>query len=89
MGRKIAIVGAGAVGGYAGAMQSSVPMGCEIQTLDDARKGTGARVATAAGCSTAADIAACLRGKRSATATIAPFTIGAGAAHRDSFKRAK
>ena len=45
------------------AMQSSVPMGCEIQTLDDARKGTGARVATAVGCNSAADIAACLRGK--------------------------
>jgi para-nitrobenzyl esterase len=45
------------------AMQSSVPMGCEIQTLDDARKGTGAKVATAAGCNTASDIAACLRGK--------------------------
>jgi para-nitrobenzyl esterase len=45
------------------AMQSSVPMGCEIQTLDDARKGTGARVATAAGCNTARDIAACLRSK--------------------------
>jgi para-nitrobenzyl esterase len=45
------------------AMQSSVPMGCEIQTLDDARKRTGARVATATGCDTAADIAACLRGK--------------------------
>ena len=38
-------------------------MGCEIQTLDDARKGTGAKVATATGCVTAADIAACLRGK--------------------------
>jgi para-nitrobenzyl esterase len=45
------------------AMQSSVPMGCEIQTLDDARKGTGAKVATVTGCDTAADIAACLRGK--------------------------
>jgi para-nitrobenzyl esterase len=45
------------------AMQSSVPMGCEIQTLDDAQKSTGARVATATGCNTAADVAACLRGK--------------------------
>src|SRR3984893_14384320 len=45
------------------AMQSSVPMGCEFQTLDDARKGTGARVAAATGCNTAADIAACLRDK--------------------------
>ena len=45
------------------AMQSSVPMGCEIQKLDDAQKGTGARVATTTGCNTAADIAGCLRGK--------------------------
>jgi para-nitrobenzyl esterase len=45
------------------AMQSSVPMGCEFQALDDARKGTGARVAAATGCNTAADIAACLRDK--------------------------
>jgi para-nitrobenzyl esterase len=45
------------------AMQSSVPSGCEIQTLDDARKGTGARVATAVGCNTATDVAGCLRGK--------------------------
>jgi para-nitrobenzyl esterase len=48
------------------AMQSSVPMGCEIQTLDGARKGTGAKVASATGCNTADDIAACLRGKSTA-----------------------
>jgi para-nitrobenzyl esterase len=45
------------------AMQSSVPMGCEIQTLDDARKGTGARVANATGCDAAPDLVGCLRGK--------------------------
>jgi para-nitrobenzyl esterase len=45
------------------AMQSSVPSGCEIQTLDNARNGTGAKVAASAGCDAAADIAACLRGK--------------------------
>src|SRR5437879_2832715 len=45
------------------AMQSSVPMGCEIQTLDNARNGTGTRVVTTVGCGTAADVAACLRGK--------------------------
>jgi para-nitrobenzyl esterase len=45
------------------AMQSSVPNGCEIQTLDNARKGTGVKVAAAVGCETAADVAACLRGK--------------------------
>jgi para-nitrobenzyl esterase len=44
------------------AMQSSVPNGCELQTLDNAR-GTGVKVAAAAGCDAAADIAACLRGK--------------------------
>jgi len=44
-------------------MQSSVPMGCEIQTLDDASKGTGVKVAAAAGCDRANDVAACLRGK--------------------------
>ena len=45
------------------AMQSSVPMGCEIATLDDARNGTGAKVATATGCDKESDIAACLRRK--------------------------
>ena len=45
------------------AMQSSVPMGCEIQTMADAKEGTGRKVAAAAGCDTAADVAACLRGK--------------------------
>jgi para-nitrobenzyl esterase len=45
------------------AMQSSVPNGCEIQTLDNARKGTGVKVAAAVGCETAADVATCLRGK--------------------------
>ena len=45
------------------AMQSSVPMGCEIQTMADAKVGTGRKVATAIGCDTAADVAACLRAK--------------------------
>jgi para-nitrobenzyl esterase len=45
------------------AMQSSVPAGCEIQTLADAETGTGRRVAAALGCDTAFDVAACLRGK--------------------------
>ncbi len=45
------------------AMQSSVPNGCEIQTLDNARNGTGAKVAAAVGCEAAADVATCLRGK--------------------------
>jgi para-nitrobenzyl esterase len=45
-------------------MQSSVPSGCEIQTLADAEQGTGARVAKALGCDGAADVAACLRAKR-------------------------
>ena len=44
------------------AMQSSVPMGCEIQTLKDAQEGTGRRVAKAVGCD-AGDVVACLRGK--------------------------
>jgi para-nitrobenzyl esterase len=44
-------------------MQSSVPIGCEIQTLTDAQKETGARVARAVGCAAAPDVAACLRGK--------------------------
>ena len=44
------------------AMQSSVPMGCEIQTMADAEAGTGRKVTSAVGCDTA-DVAACLRGK--------------------------
>ena len=45
------------------AMQSSVPAGCEIQSLADAENGTGQRVVKALGCDAAPDIAACLRGK--------------------------
>jgi para-nitrobenzyl esterase len=45
------------------AMQSSVPTGCEIQTLADAQKATGTRVVKAAGCDTTPDVAVCLRGK--------------------------
>jgi para-nitrobenzyl esterase len=48
------------------AMQSSVPNGCEIQTLDNARQGTGVKVAAMVGCEAAADVAACLRGKSTA-----------------------
>jgi para-nitrobenzyl esterase len=48
------------------AMQSSVPSGCELQTLDDARDGTGLKVAAAVGCEVAADVAACMRGKSTA-----------------------
>ena len=44
-------------------MQSSVPAGCEIQTLADAEKGTGQRVVKALGCDGVSDIAACLRSK--------------------------
>jgi para-nitrobenzyl esterase len=45
------------------AMQSSVPAGCEIQTLADAEMRTGQRVVKALGCDTAPNVAACLRGK--------------------------
>jgi len=45
------------------AMQSSVPVGCEIQTHADAENGTGQRVVQALSCDAAPDIAACLRGK--------------------------
>jgi para-nitrobenzyl esterase len=48
---------------HGAAMQSSVPAGCEIQTLGDAENGTGQRVTKAVGCDSAPDIAACLRGK--------------------------
>ncbi len=44
-------------------MQSSVPTACELQTLADSQQRTGARVAVATGCASAADIAGCLRGK--------------------------
>ena len=45
------------------AMQSSVPAGCELQTLSDAENGTGQRVVKTLGCDGVADVAACLRGK--------------------------
>jgi len=48
---------------HGAAMQSSVPTGCEIPTLSDAKAGTGQRVVSAVGCDTASDIAACLRAK--------------------------
>ncbi|MDB5728148.1 MAG: hypothetical protein JWQ00_1353, partial [Noviherbaspirillum sp.] len=50
---------------HGAAMQSSVPTGCETQTLADAEQGTGQRVARALGCdkhANPADTAACLRG---------------------------
>jgi len=49
---------------HASAMQSSVPTGCEMPTLAEVQSRTGERVVKAAGCESAADIAACLRGKR-------------------------
>jgi para-nitrobenzyl esterase len=48
---------------HGAAMESSVPAGCEIQTLADAENGTGQRVVKSLGCDAASDIAACLRGK--------------------------
>jgi para-nitrobenzyl esterase len=45
------------------AMESSVPVGCEIQTIADAEKGTGQLLVKAAGCEAASDVSACLRGK--------------------------
>lgn len=44
------------------AMQSSVPTGCEIQTLANAESETGERVVKALGCDAVPDIATCLRG---------------------------
>lgn len=58
-------------------MQSSVPTGCEIQTLADAEQGTGQRVAQTVGCDKSADVAACLRGKNMAEIVKAvPGTFG-------------
>jgi para-nitrobenzyl esterase len=48
---------------HGAAMQSSVPTGCEIQTLAEAEHGTGQRVLAATGCARDKDPAACLRGK--------------------------
>jgi para-nitrobenzyl esterase len=48
---------------HAAAMQSSVPTGCEIQTLADMQQRTGQRVVKAAGCDGEPDVAACLRRK--------------------------
>jgi para-nitrobenzyl esterase len=45
------------------AMQSSVPAGCEIQTLADAERETGQRVVKALGCEASPDMAVCLRSK--------------------------
>ena len=58
-------------------MQSSVPTGCEIQTLADAEGGTGKRVAATVGCDNAADVPACLRAKTVAEIVSAvPGTFG-------------
>ena len=48
------------------AMQSSVPTGCELQTLDEARRGVGTRVVRTLGCGDAPDVAACLRSRSAA-----------------------
>jgi para-nitrobenzyl esterase len=44
-------------------MESSVPTGCETQTLAEMEQRTGTRVADATKCSDAADVAACLRSR--------------------------
>jgi hypothetical protein len=48
---------------HGAAMQSSVPAACELQTLAEVERGTGARVVKAAGCDQAGDVAGCLRTK--------------------------
>ena len=48
---------------HGAAMHSSVPAGCEIQTLAQAEQRTGAEVAEKTGCAHTPDVAACLRGK--------------------------
>jgi para-nitrobenzyl esterase len=47
---------------HAAAMESSVPTGCELQTLADAENGTGRALAQQLGCADEAS-AACLRGR--------------------------
>jgi para-nitrobenzyl esterase len=49
---------------HAAAMESSVPTGCEIPTLAQVEGRTGQRVVEAVGCDSAANVAACLRSKR-------------------------
>jgi para-nitrobenzyl esterase len=69
---------------HAAIMQSSVPTGCEIPTLAEVQSRTGQRVVKAAGCGSAADVAACLRGKNvteivsavPATTNVLPRTYG-------------
>jgi para-nitrobenzyl esterase len=48
---------------HGAAMESSVPSGCEIPTLQDVENDTGKRVVHAVGCDTASDVAACMRSK--------------------------
>jgi para-nitrobenzyl esterase len=58
------------------AMHSSVPTGCEIQTLAEAESGTGQRVAQVLGCAQG-NAAACLRSKTAAEIVRAvPGTFG-------------
>jgi para-nitrobenzyl esterase len=63
---------------HGASMQSSVPAGCEIQTLADAENGTGRAIASKLGCDTQADVAACLRSKSTSemvTAIPGTFTV--------------
>jgi len=48
---------------HGAAMESSVPSGCEIQTLADAERGTGHELVKRLGCDAETDTAACLRRK--------------------------
>jgi para-nitrobenzyl esterase len=58
-------------------LQSSVPTGCEIQTLTDAEQGTGQSVAQAVSCDKSSNVAACLRSKSMAEIVKAvPGTFG-------------
>jgi len=66
------------------AMESPVPTGCEIPTLQDVENDTGKNLVHALGCDTAGDVAACLRGKSTAEVvgaipgkfTVLPRTYG-------------
>lgn len=62
---------------HGASLQSSVPTGCKLQTLAEAEQGTGSRVAQTVGCDTAANPAACMRGKSMADIVQAlPGTFG-------------
>lgn len=65
-----------AVGLFAGAIMESVAEGCRLPSIDAYEAGTGARVALAAGCASAADVAACMRALPASTIVAAvPGTI--------------